>query len=377
MGVARIGDSVEQDSYYFPPKTPGGKARFAAGSTTEAEFTYRDKSGGIRRQAALFHVYAFDSDSKPLGELLCSQAQIRWTVALANKKAAWFRFDGAHGARSAFESSEAPQTRDGGSLGPRNEGVGKLVREAEGPHGHRFVASKDRSAQLEIIAPERSVSVPNLKHLGGKDDLQFVGQFQQKYDVYLGELATDKDGRLIVLGGRGISVPVDPSGTKLDDPSDAWITDYANNDNWCDDTADGAVTATVKLLNEVGKPGTEIEVRGSSWVVVAPPDFAPDTTNVVTLYDLMEEVANDVPSMCNPTTPPLRAAEDLNLRRDIWPIVERSAGYRWVSKLGLRGHGQGRPGDGLSGSEVSFEAFQKAINAQDGAVSSLRVDHLR
>lgn len=377
LGVARVGDSVEPDGYFFAPETPDGKPRMAVGGVPDDAFTYRDGSGAVRRQAALFHIYAFDADGDPLGELLARHAQIQWTVTLANKKAAWFRFDGAHGARSAFEGAENPLTSDGRVLRPRNEGVGKLVREAGGAHGHRFVPSDERRQRLEIIAPQRHVSGSNRTHQAGKEELRFVGKFQRAHDVYLGEIATDEHGRLIVLGGHGVSAPVDPTGKPLDDPSDAWITHYANNDNWCDDTADGPVKAAVTLLDAAGKPARELEVRGGGWVVVAPPDFAPDTTNVVTLYDVMEEVAHDQRALCNPTTPPVRPVEALDLRRDIWPIIARSAGYRWVSPLGLRGHGQGRPGDGFNGNDVSFEGFEKAIKAQDGALGQRLFNALR
>jgi hypothetical protein len=377
LGVARVGDSMEPDSYYFAPEIPAGMPRLAAGRSPDAPITYRDASGAIRRQAAMFHVYAFDADSKPLGELLAKQAQIRWSVSLANKKAAWFEFDGAHGARSAFEGTHPPVNISGDVLGVRNENVGKMVREATGPHGHRYVGSEDRRKQLEIIAPERNVSGRSKKHQAGKDELQFVGKFQRKHDVYLGEIATDEEGRLIVLGGHGVSAPVDPTGKPFDKPEDAWITHYANNDNWFDDTADGPVKAEVALLDADGKPTKKIEVVGGSWVVVTPPDFAPDTANVVTLYDVMEEVAHDESSLCNPTTPPVHGVDSLDLYRDIWPIIERSAGYRWVTKLGLRGHGQGRPGDGLNGNGVSFKNFLDAMNAQDGALRARMFNALR
>lgn len=377
LGVARVGDSVEPNGYFFAPETPDGKPRMAVGGMPDDAFTYRDGSGAVRRQAVLFHIYGFDAEGNPLGELLAKHAQIEWTVALANKKAAWFRFDGAHGARSAFEGEEKPLTSDGRVLRPRNEGVGKLVREAGGPHGHRFVPSDERRQQLEIIAPQRRVSGSNRTHQAGKEELRLVGKFQREHDVYLGEIATDEHGRLIVLGGHGVSVPVDPSGKLFDDPTDAWITHYANNDNWSDDTADGPVKAAVTLLDAAGTPAREIEVRGSSWVVVAPPDFAPDTTNLVTLYDVMEEVAHDQRALCNPTTPRVRSVGEVDLRRDIWPVIARSAGYRWVSQLGLRGHGQGRPGDGFNGNDVSFEGFEKAIKAQDGALSQRLFNALR
>ncbi|MCK0508221.1 LodA/GoxA family CTQ-dependent oxidase [Aromatoleum anaerobium] len=377
LGIARVGDSVEPEGYFFAPETPDGKPRPASGGSADAEFKYRDGKGAIRRQAALFHIYAFDADGKPLGELLSKQAQIRWTVALANKKAAWFEFDGAQSARSAFEGLENPVNISGDPLVWRNVDVGELCREAKGPHGHRFVADKVRKEQLEIIAPERSVSGASLRHKTGERELQFVGKFQRHHDVYLGEIATDKEGRLIVLGGHGVSAPVDAQGKLMDDPTYAWITHYANNNNWFDDTADGPVKAEVALVDADGKPTKRIEVVGGSWVVVAPPDFAPDSTNVVTLYDVMEEVAHDLPALCNSTTPPVHTVADLDLHRDIWPIIERSAGYRWVSKLGLRGHGQGRPGDGLNGNSTNFDGFKKAMKARDGALREQLTNALR
>lgn len=89
--------------------------------------------------------------------------------------------------------------------------------------------------------------------------------------MYLGELRTDEKGRLVVLGGRGFSQPVGPDGPATgDDRLNYWIVNYANNDHWYDDTSDGPVTAKVMLNKK------EIEVCGGAWVVVAPPDFAPD-----------------------------------------------------------------------------------------------------
>ena len=59
---------------------------------------------------------------------------------------------------------------------------------------------------------------------------------------------------------------------------------FANNDLWYDDTSDGPVDATVRI------DGREIPVTGA-WVVVAPPNYAPGIQSVVTMYDVMFEVA--------------------------------------------------------------------------------------
>src|SRR4029077_502438 len=92
-------------------------------------------------------------------------------------------------------------------------------------------------------------------------------------DVPLGDLLTDRAGRLIVLGGFGRSQSV-PAGRPLEH--------YANNPGWCDDIADGPVRATVRLNGHTDAVETD-----PAWLIVAPPDFAPSIENVVTLYDVI------------------------------------------------------------------------------------------
>lgn len=379
IGIARVGDSMEADGYFFAPEKPGDGPRQAVEAKSECAFKYRDASGAVKRQAALFHIYAFDASDQPLGELVDGVdglAHISWSVQLANKKAAWFNFSGAHGARNVFEAKERPLDIGEKLVGLRNKDVGKVTREAGGPHGHSFVSDADRKATLEIVGAKRLVSGVSQRHADGKSDLNFVGTFRHKHEVYLGELATDPAGRLIVLGGRGVSAPVNRNGTLFDDPTEAWITHYANNNDWFDDTSDGPVSAEVTLKAADGAPDRKIEVRGSSWVVVAPPDFAPDTTNLVTLYDVMEEVAHDAPGLVNATTPGVSSPSAPDLKADIWPIIERSSGYRWVSKLGLRGHGKGRPGDALAGNTVAYEKFHDSVENSTGIPTGIPPEKL-
>jgi len=80
----------------------------------------------------------------------------------------------------------------------------------------------------------------------------------------LGPLATDGNGRLLVLGGKGESGSV---------PGASAITSYANNDGWFDDVSDGPVTVYLALK---GKPVAVVP----AWVICPPPDFAPHLTNV-------------------------------------------------------------------------------------------------
>src|SRR6185369_298380 len=84
----------------------------------------------------------------------------------------------------------------------------------------------------------------------------------------LGALRTDGLGRLLVLGGFG------HSGSLAQTPA---LTDYANNDGWWDDVSDGPVRATIRLTN-----GEIIEAK-PAWALVAPPAYAPQIRNLVTL----------------------------------------------------------------------------------------------
>ena len=118
--------------------------------------------------------------------------------------------------------------------------------------------------------------------------------------VELGEIRCDADGRLVVLGGFGKSATV----------SSSLITHYANNDGWHDDTSDGPVEASVVLTN-----GAKPDVA-PAWVIVAPPDFVPGMTNVVTLWDVMQDVATTrgvLPAPANPS-----------FTNDVYPILSRT-----------------------------------------------------
>ena len=56
---------------------------------------------------------------------------------------------------------------------------------------------------------------------------------------------------------------------------------FNNANDWYDDTSDGPVTATVSI------DGEPIPVE-AAWVVVAPPNYAPDIVSWRTMYDLAE-----------------------------------------------------------------------------------------
>jgi hypothetical protein len=88
----------------------------------------------------------------------------------------------------------------------------------------------------------------------------------------LGELLTDGDGRLLVIGGYGRAV-----GWKLNGA--APLPDDVNNDQWFDDSSDGPVTATIVFDDD-----SRAEVQ-HAWVTATDPSTAPQIRNIVTLWD--------------------------------------------------------------------------------------------
>jgi hypothetical protein len=83
IGIARIGDSTTD--FTIGPEVIA--ARDADG--------LRDASGALKRQAARFRVYGIDESGAVVSELTSESADITWTVHLANRKAAWYRFTAA------------------------------------------------------------------------------------------------------------------------------------------------------------------------------------------------------------------------------------------------------------------------------------------
>ncbi len=153
-------------------------------------------------------------------------------------------------------------------------------------------------------------------------------------EVYLGELHTDSEGRLLVLGGRGGSSSLTP-----DNP----LKSYANNNNWHDDVADGPVSVEVTF-----KDGTKLTGRGTTWVIVAPPHYSPHTENIVTLRDVISEAAMKHGLDWNETELGPKPSATVSFTRDVYPILERLVRYQWVSQRAHRGHAAGKRGDFLN-----------------------------
>jgi hypothetical protein len=264
IGVARVGNSPTE--FYIGPEVPEPRP--------EKPGFYRDASGAIKREAARFRVYGYNAAGKVVAELTAANAEIDWGVTLANQKAAWYQFQIA---LDIPEAATAP------------------------PSFLRNMAVSDRT-QLSIEPGERRIQGRNTQ---GPDYAFGDGRFMGK-EVYLGELRTDEAGRLIVLGGFGKSASY--NGAKA-------IT-FANNEGWYDDVSDGPVTAVVKVQ------GRKIPVD-PAWVVVAPPNYAPQQKSVRTMWDLMRDLFVTAGKLAPPAKP--------SFQNDIRPIFERMSRLQWVN----------------------------------------------
>jgi hypothetical protein len=264
IGIARVGSS--SDEWFVGPEAPEPRR--------EPLGFYRDGKGALKRQAARFRIYGLNARGEIVRELTGedSNAEITWTVELANTKAAWYGFQIA---LDIPEASAAPPTQ------------------------LRNAAASDRS-QLSIQPGPRHVSGPEAAPQRF-DSGVFMGK-----KVYLGEIFTDESARLIVLGGHGSSASSDGS----------FAITFANNEGWHDDVSDGPVTAKVVL------GGAELEVV-PAWVIVAPPNYGPMRKSVRTMWDLMRDVAIKAGTLARPARP--------SFARDIQPIFERLSGLQWVN----------------------------------------------
>ena len=165
---------------------------------------------------------------------------------------------------------------------------------------------------------------PGPRSIAGRSTAGAAYQFDSgkffNLPVPLGELRTDEAGRLLVLGGHGLSR------SRTGRPPE----DFSNNRDWHDDTSDGPVDAKVTL------DGMEIPVEGA-WVVAGPPNYAPGLKTVRTLHDLLHDLA-----ITWGFAPP---TDRVSFASHIAPIFRRLSGLQWVNQGFAETFGSGAPYD--------------------------------
>ncbi|HTI70607.1 MAG TPA: LodA/GoxA family CTQ-dependent oxidase, partial [Candidatus Limnocylindria bacterium] len=378
IGIARIGNSP--DSYFVASEAPGHWESPAGG--------YKDPHGRIKRQAARFRIYAFNAKDEVVAELTSAEADIAWTVHLANKKADWYEFQGGMPAPTKDKTDQRAITKTipRNIVVPGNPGEASRAALVIDP-GPRFIQGSKSGPVLfdsgtfgplpQIPSPKPSDvsdtflatfdngvrpadAVPPLPLIPPAPATGY--EMTPQKTVLLGELQTDEGGRLLVLGGKGDSASLWNTGIGVYPHWTDFDTEYyfANNDFWHDDTSDGPVNATVRLRNG----GRELEVRDGAWVVVAPPKFAPAHVNLTSLYDLAQEIARQKWPTEVPTPP------EVSFTRDIYPILARLDQLQWVNVSAFEGHGTGTVRDFLG--RTWFPFLQSNEQAPDSRSAQLR-----
>src|SRR5262249_27016162 len=286
----------------------GGSSSKPDGSPARYVGDFRTAEGRIRRQAARFRLYAGLGGGRVV-ELTADDCRIKWTVAVANLKAGWYEFN---------EAMDLPRG---------------LTQNAQ-----RRNASLRRGPSrsfLDITPAPCEISGSNE---GGAPYVFGDGTFWGK-PVSLGEMRTDAKGRLIVIGGAGISGSFRPGYNPVT---------FANNVGWHDDVADGPVyaTATFSDGDVVAEPG---------FVATTPPNFAPGLQALITMDDTVRETFYDQGWLPRPAATAFSA--------DVWPIFDRLTGMQWVDHGLFIIHGTGSPLDARNDAVIARLADGSPANA--------------
>jgi hypothetical protein len=351
IGIARLGNSPTD--FCITPETAGGLP-IACDESGNALLTpdgksevpvekFKDEAGRVKRQAARFYVCEHNEEhpeGRPLkigdrvegGGNFGTLVDVQWRVYLANKKAAWYEFkqlEGEHG-----YAPDHPR---------RNAGV------VEASARQRLII--DPGPQSVDLTSRRRASFAR-----GANPF-YAQSFPPPLSPHsvdtLGDLLTDGQGRLLVLGGHGCA------GSAKRGPDDPIITHYANNDGWFDDTSDGPVMARLKFFVEDIQRHRFIDVAAPSWVIVGYPGYVPTIFDMVTLDDVVfdlgvRELATRTDLFGAPPFDPPRQVDSADpealawwktqeLRyntgyhpwfyRDVWPILSRPYNFTWLTRV--------------------------------------------
>ncbi|NUQ72317.1 MAG: hypothetical protein HUU21_02045 [Polyangiaceae bacterium] len=359
IGFARVGNS---ESFYLAPETIAGLPLpdrddlvgglpIRAGTESEpiTNRDLRDERGALKRQAARFRIFGYarqDAEAYPNGagtEIVIGSeidgrrvVDIVWTVHLANKKSNCYQLIDDQGV-DAYKDDNLPPLRNP-KLGPEASDVSRRARLVIDPGPRAILGSSREVVRFDARTPVSFADAAgeiyhNAAYAKSFPDDSFTNMLCPRGPIdTLGEIRADERGRLIVTGGYGRAAAF----RKRDGQAYPLAADV-NNDGWFDDTSDGPVSAVIRFHD-----GTTAEVHGA-WVVSTDPGYAPQTLNVVSLWD----------DICNTWV------RDFDLRPDvysngayqrsyrpafeteIWPIFRAADLQRWntnLPQMAIRSH---------------------------------------
>ncbi|NER36032.1 MAG: hypothetical protein F6J93_18955 [Oscillatoria sp. SIO1A7] len=319
IGVARVGN--HDDEFFLAPNEIGGLPINcdANGNETGGAVSEFKVGGKIKRQGQKFRVYKYDDTGNATEVDLSDSTQVEsvtWTVRLANKKAVWYEYSELLGnlllgENNSYQNQNVPRRND--DVSDRQT---LIIDSGE-------VQITGTEAQKEL-----NDQVPG-SHFPNPDEFDFPGKPDDNYGTLftkIGDLKTDSQGNLIVLGGHG----------------DSWglteLEGYGGGNYWFDDISDGSVTCE---FTPVGGTAQKLQ----AWVIVGPPDFAPEISNISSWDDTAFDVAvrefDLVPEMYLKGQRPLgflgipgwNPDFMASYERDILPIINRISGYHWVANV--------------------------------------------
>jgi len=332
IGICRVGGS---DRWFLAPEVPGLPARPEGG--------FKDGDQAIKKQVQRFRVYAFDDQGRVIREVMAAEARIEWRVHVANTKAAWYGFN---------------NPLDNGDLAPGLPGRRR---------NQYFVTVAEREKMLVIDGGETTITGAGTNPDGGDHRYAMGGRFWDQFEVGLGHLRTDDQGRLLVFPPDGRSAS----------PTAAPITSFADNDGWHDDWCDGPVEARVTFAD-----GTAMDAD-HAWVASVGPNFAPEIPPISTLQDVIASL--NVEQGWAP-----RPAGPISFRRDVYPTFRRLALMEWVAAAANLSQGWLAVGDfadpaylarlrdpSVGNSEFRRSVFQKFRNPHNDAPDAYITERLK
>lgn len=302
IGFARVGNSP--DAWYLEPTRVGGLPTEYKPDGQEVPVSQFKQDGQIKRQAARFRIYRQEGSGAPV-ELKLGQGlkSIKWTVHVANKKAAWYNFqelqgDVMLGADNTYERQGVP-LRNAAFAGDRRT----LIIDP----GPRTVRKPGEHAEFDA-----ATAPPSYTHVS------FPPADLVPYPVTtLGSMEMGPGGELLVLGGFG----------NAGGPPANQITSFAGADGWFDDVSDGPVSA--EIVTSDGRT-----LRLGAWVVSGAPKLAPEINNITSLADTFVDLGVRYMKLC----PALwdggfRSTYVACLERDVLPVFKAMKEYRWVANV--------------------------------------------
>ncbi len=301
IGIARLGNSP--DEFFIGPERIGQRPEPPGG--------FKDNQCRVKRQAARFRIFAHHDDGTT-DEITDADAEITWTVHLANSKAA---------------------NPDRGNT--------------------------ESAADLTIDPGSRTLNAPNQRQLFDTGVIKFSDG--PTTTVPLGEIRSDDDSHLLVLGGFGKSASPPGSG----------FEDFWGNDDWYDDASDGPVTATIRIRASGATPAVV-----GAWVIVAPPKFAPHQDSVITLYDRVRQVMVTAGLATAPAT--------TSYTQDVYPILQRARDTKWVEDVGIA-HSWADPVTNAAVRQAIFSRLSPPsgassdmpdLSGSDAALTQIQYDHM-